>query len=857
MTLLQSFRVPLRFLRGQYGRTALTVMAVALGVALVCALDVVSRSMQVAFDEVIDAMAGRAALAVTAGQNGLVQEDVAEGIGRVPGVELAVPVVSTTAFLADGSGEAITVFGVDFLNRSALSVYEALASGRPWVQDSTRFLENPRAVVLTETFAKRRGLRKGDSVELDTPRGRERFSILQLFEPQGVGRVYGGNLVMMDLDAAEEAFTQPRLVNRIDVVVGRQEDLAAVRSAIAAVLPPGLEVTTPAQRKLDIQRVMRSLDVLLQAVGLVGLVIAYLVAFNGMSSGFERRAWQLGVLAAIGARPSTIWRVQMKEALVVGIASVVLGVIFSIGLAYVFLPVLTTTAALNFNLVALRAGLMVTPASFGIAAALGIGVTLLAAWLPASRSVRLGVAATIRGKGRAARRSAKRPGWTIPLALWTAVALAVFLQQRMQSANLGLAATALIAAATAASAFALVPLAARALLALATLVGASGRLTATDLRESSRRVGLTAATIAVGVAAVAWLLILGRSFEYSVVDALARAIRADLVVTSTHIGSGFLEAPLAAEALREVREVRGVRAAAGWRALEWRYEGRSIGLSAYDPQYFRDRRFGEWPLKAAAAGDVWEKVARGEGVVVSTSYVASFRKSVGDRLLLETPTGPLSLPILGVTVDFVSPRGTVEMSREVFKDHWQDASVTRIFVLKDLSQSAIALRAEIGRLLGERFQVRILSASELLDYFVSQVRRAFSVIPIFAATIYLVILIGLAGSLITSVLDRRRELAVVRAIGLRRQLVRRVVTLESLAIACVGLILAALGAALWAALWIRGTFQLLLGWALSVRIPIAELLVLALVTVGVCYVASLLPAWRVGSLEVTEILRYE
>jgi len=857
MRLFQSFRVPLRFLRGQYGRTALTVMAVALGVALVCALDVVSRSMQVAFDEIIDTMAGRAALAVTAGQDGLVQEDVAERIGRVPGVELAVPVVSTTAFLTDGSGEALTVFGVDFLNKNALGVYEALASGGPLVEDSTRFLEDPRAVVLTQTFAKRRGIHKGDSIELDTPRGKKRFSILRLFEPQGVGRVYGGNLVMMDLDAAEEAFTQPQLVNRIDVVVRRQEDVAAVRSAIAAALPPGLKVTTPAQRKLDLQRVMRSLDVLLQAVGLVGLVIAYLVAFNGMSSGFERRAWQLGVLAAIGARPSTIWRVQMKEALILGIGSVVLGVVFSIGLAHVFLPVLTTTAALNFNLFALRARLMVTPASFGMAAALGIGVTLLAAWLPASRSVHLGIAATIRGKGREPRRSARSPRWTIPLALWTAVALAILLQRRMQSAELGLAATALIAAATAASAFALVPLAARALLALAPLVGASGRLTATDLRESSRRVGLTAATIAVGVAAVGWLLILGQSFEYSVVDALGRAIRADLVVTSTHIGSGFLEAPLDAEALREVREVPGVQAAAGWRALECRYEGKSIGLSAYDPQYFRDRRFGEWPLKAAASGDVWEKVARGEGVVVSTSFVASFGKSVGDRLLLETPTGPLSLPILGVTVDFVSPRGTVEMSRDVFKDRWQDASVTRVFVLKDPSQSLNALRAAIGRLLGVRFHVRMLSARELLDYFVSQVRRAFSVIPIFAATIYLVILIGLGGSLITSVLDRRRELAVIRAIGLRRRLVRRVVTLESLAIASVGLILAAVGAALWSALWIRGTFQLLLGWALSVQIPVTDLLVLAFVTLGVCYVASLLPARRVGSLEVADILRYE
>lgn len=856
MRILPNFRVPLRFLRGQYGRTALTVMAVALGVALVCALDVVSRSMQVAFDEVIDAMAGRAALEVRAGEHGLVPEDVATRIDRVPGVKLAVPVVSATAFLTDGSREALTVFGIDFLNKKALRVYEALDSG-PIVGDSTRFLENPRAVVLTRTLADRLGLHPGDSIELDTPRGKKRFSILRLFEPRGIGRVYGGNLVMMDLDAAEEAFTQPRLVTRIDVVVAQQAHVGVVRSAIKALLPPGLKVTTPAQRKLDLQRVMRSFGVLLHAVALVGLIIAYLVAFNGMSSRFERRGWQLGVLAAVGARPSAIWRAQMEEALLLGIASVVLGIAFSVGLAHLFLPILMTTTALNFDLIARHAPLTLSPISFGIAVAVGIGVTLFAAWIPAARSVRFGIAATIRGKGREPRRSGSRPRWTVPIALWTVVALAVILQWRMQSAALGLAATALIAAAIAASAFPLIPLVARVLPALATFVGASGRLTATHLRESSRRVGLTAATIAVGVAAVGWLLILGRSFEYSVVDALGRAIRADLVVTSTHIGSGFLEAPLSVEALKEVRQVPGVQAVAGWRALGWPYQGESIGLSAYDPAYFRDARFGEWPLQAAAPGNVWEEVARGEGVVVSTSFVASFGKSIGERVLLQTPTGPLSLPILGVTVDFVSPRGTIEMSRNVFKARWRDSNVTRIFVLKDPAQSVTALRRAISRKLGARFQVRVLSEKELFDYFVSQVRRAFSVIPVFAATIYLVILIGLGGSLITSVLDRRRELAIVQAVGLRRRLVRRVVILESLAIVCVGLTLAAVGAGLWAALWIRGTFQLLLGWALNGQIPGAELLLLALVTVVIGYVASLVPARHVASLEVADILRYE
>src|SRR5262249_36891001 len=159
--------------------------------------------------------------------------------------------------------------------------------------------------------------------------------------------------------------------------------------------------------------------------------------------------------------------------------------------------------------------------------------------------------------------------------------------------------------------------------------------------------------------------ILARSFEGSVVDALARSIRADLVVTSTNIGSGFLEAPLHADVIDAVRAVPGVEGVAGWRALEGPYAGDSIRLSAYDPEYFRNPRFGEWPLRGARGADPWDAVIRGDGVVVSTSFVKSFGKGVGDQLELDTPTGPLALPIVGVTVDFVSPKGTVEMRRDL------------------------------------------------------------------------------------------------------------------------------------------------------------------------------------------------
>src|SRR5512135_2433068 len=116
--------MPRRFLRGNYARLTLTVIALGCGVAQVAADDLVARETLRAFVEIIDTVAGRAALQVSAGEGALFSEEVATSIAKVPGVELTVPVVSSTAFMADGSGELLTVQGMDIANEKAAAVYE-------------------------------------------------------------------------------------------------------------------------------------------------------------------------------------------------------------------------------------------------------------------------------------------------------------------------------------------------------------------------------------------------------------------------------------------------------------------------------------------------------------------------------------------------------------------------------------------------------------------------------------------------------------------------------------------------------------------------------------------------------------
>src|SRR5213593_3575725 len=379
-------RMARRFTRGGAARLALTVLAVAWGVALVAAVHLANRAVLRAFVEVVDTMAGRAALEVVAGEGGLFPEDVAAAVATVPGVEASAASVKGAAF-ADG-GTLVTVYGVDLTGDVPERVYGA----RLEVDDPVVFLARPDSIALARPFAAARGLAPGDRIELVTPAGRRTFTVRGLL-------------------AAEELFTRRGFVTGVDVVVPPDVDVQPVAAAIASRLPAGLRVEAPAQRQADLRRVTESLRVALQALGLFGLVASFLITFNRLSTMFEERAWQLGVLRAVGLRTGAVWRALLGESLLVGAAGVALGIPLGLGLGRLLVPVIATASAVANKLVAPPAALAPEPGALLVAGALGLVTAVLAAVLPAWRAGRVAVAETMRSRGSESPGGGGRAPW--------------------------------------------------------------------------------------------------------------------------------------------------------------------------------------------------------------------------------------------------------------------------------------------------------------------------------------------------------------------------------------------------------------------------------------------------------------
>lgn len=852
------FRIARRFLREGYGRLTLTVFALASGVALICAFDLASRAVVRAFTEVIDTMAGRAALQVSPGEGGLFPEETVATVRQVAGVELAVPVVTGAAFTVDESGELLTVHGVDIAEDAAVRVYGVRDEDGLQLEDPLMFLSQPDSVALTRTFAKRRGLDVGDRIALETPTGRRRFTVRALLDAGGVARVYGGNLVVMDLWAAEAAFTRPGYINRVDVVVARDMDVGSVRDAIATALPPGLRVEAPAQRKADLHKVMFSFRVLLQGVGLIGLVAAFLIAFNRLATVFAGRTWQVGMLRAVGVSTPAVWRELLKEGLLLGAAGAVVGIPLGIGLGWLVLPAIAETTALNFKLVATEAELAIRPESLLWAAGLGLGTALLAAALPAWTAARVPAVQMIGRRGLEQMGVSSKRSLLMCLAAAAGIVIAVALQSSTQSPVWGLLATLLIAIVAALAAQPFLH-AVRTLLmpAFRWLFGPASRFVAMTLLHNSRRAGLTIATLGVGVGAVLWLWTLSRSFEQSVIDVVSGAYSSDLVVSSQRAASGFLEAPVDDQLSADIAAVGSVGSVVSNRTIDWNYGGGPIAINAFDRSYFREPTFGRWPLVGRRLPGVWEQVASGTSVIVSSNFVLNLGVDVGDTIVLDTPSGPLELRIAGVTVDFASPRGTLEITREVYKRYWRDNHVTRVFVNLDPGADPATVRAAIAAQLGTAYGLRILSSRELLGYFAEQVRRAFAPVTILAVMILLVVVLAVADTLAASVADRTRELGAIRAVGVERRHLGRMVLAEGLALGVLGLILAIGAGVGLATLWVEATFPYLLGWVLELHIPYGRAAFMAALTLVICLGAALSQALRAARLQPAVALRYE
>jgi putative ABC transport system permease protein len=673
-----------------------------------------------------------------------------------------------------------------------------------------------------------------------------------------VGAIVNHCLFMNAADAAELTGLSG-LVTRIDVFLQPDADRDAVRGRVQQALAGRASVQTPGENEQRVQKLMAGLQLGFSLSGAGALVIGLFLVYMVLTVTVADRRHEVGVLRSLGATRGQVWALFVGEALVLGLAGAGLGVPAGIYLAdYLGLePIRALLSDLILPLENTR--LEVTPDAVTAATLAGLATALLAALVPAVHAAREEPAGAVR--------RAPPPAVVGHWVYLGAIALGFFLAGTACMAArrslperwgtyggfvLVLLGTLLTTPLLAALGARLVQPGVRA------LFGIEGRLAADNLVRFPGRTGLVITVLAAGVALFMQTAGVIRSNRDPIMEWVAEIMDADLVVNSGQAATGTgqsLAMPdsLGPEALAASPDVA---AALPVRYRQVDYGETRVFLLALDAEGFAaaNRRLG------TGTGRDLYPLLRQPGparALVSENFAALNGVQAGDVVKIRGPRGPIELRVAGSVVDYNFPTGTLIVDRELYREHFDDPYVDEFYLYLRPRADAEAVRAELSRRWEEKYAVKVFTRAELLARYERMIRRFADVAYAQEVVVGLVAALGVLFALLISVMQRRRELGVLRAVGATQAQVLRSVLAEAV---LMGLIGTGIGLVLGVPVEWYCVHVILFeeaGFLLPVRIPWREAALIGTAAMLTATLAGLWPALRTSRLHIPEAIAYE
>jgi putative ABC transport system permease protein len=844
--------VTLRYLRSAAVRTLLTIFGIVLGVAVVVAIDVVNGSVMTSFRGTIDKVAGKTAL--TVGEGTGLAEELLEVVRGVPGVAVAVPVIRETARDVKTHAQ-LTVFGIDTVSDSKVRDYDITADDVR-VEDELAFLNDPKGVIITGAYAQRTGLQVGDVIELETADGVSEFNVRGTLAPRGVAKIFGGDLLLMDVFAAQIAFGRGKVFDYIDVVPERGQQVAALAERIAKAVGYKAEVARPQRRTEEAEQIMSGFKLGLSIASLVAICVGAFIVYNALAIAVAQRRKEIGILRAIGVTRGQIMTVFVGEGLLIGMVGSALGIVAGILLAHASIGLVDATFSQMYTRVQLE-GLSVAPGQLIIGLAVGIGVSFLAAFFPSRRAAHVEPATAMRKKFDSADVAVPSGSTALRLAAgWAAAtALIAIYAHARESALIGYAAVATFAM----TAAFLAP-------AIARSVGLGAGLWA---RRSSpvarmgvigfeRNAGRNAVAIAALGIALANVVTSGfflGSLQQTTERWINRTLRADVFVfAGRQVGARF-ERPMSEAIAAELQAKPGVEYVEALRLVRQRFRGQPFLMNAYDVV-----NYNRYNRQAVVEGDLDEataQVAAGKAVMASQTFMRQFKLRLGDVVELQTMRGKRPFPIALVYADYSTELGGLTMMRSVYIDLFGDRLVDAYSVYNKRGADAEAVRRRIADEVGKKHRLMVVANGEFKKEIRGVIERSFAMMGALELVAILVALLGIVNTLVVSVIDRRMEIGILKAIGAGRRQVQQMFMVEAWLL---GFAACLLGIGFGCAnsvyvvkelIWFQIGQQI--DWEFSLR-TVLETFVVAQV---VALVAAWLPTRAAARLDVVEALSYE
>ena len=827
----------LRYLKRHPWLTALSVLGIALGVAVVVSIDVANSSARRAFTLSAERVTGRATHSIVGAET--IADSVFRHIRIDAGIRPSAPIVEGYLELR---GRTFEVLGVDPFFDQPFRGYASSLSDL----DLAAFLGLEPVVLLPAGAAEDLGIRSGDTLAVVVSGRMHRVVVGGTFDGGDQKDDAIANMLVADVGTAQRLFGMEGRLSRIDLVL--PEDAAAA-TRVEAVLPDGVRLVRSGTRTETVLQMTRAFEVNLTALSLLALVVGMFLIYNTMTFSVVQRRPLIGRLRAIGVTDREVFRLILYEAVLLGAAGTALGLAGGLALSRGLVGMVAQTINDLYYAVDVQ-NVRLDPWILVKGGALGVGATLLAALAPAREAARSPVAVVLQRSEEEVRARRNLPRSTAA-AVGVAMVAAVLLFISGRSIVLSYVGLFLILVA-----FVLIVPLALTLFARAArrfmgrFFGVIGRMAAQGVIHNLSRTSVAAAALGIAVAAAVGVGVMIGSFRDTVSTWLDYTLQADLYIQAPSTMGRLGDAVLSPELAEAFSRIDGVGAVSSIRQIDVIADGDPIEVAGVvgGPNRRVSVRFA-----SGNVDDIWRRYDAGDVIV---SEPLAYRKGLarGDSLHLPTSKGPRGFRVAGVFYDYGSDLGMAMMSRPVFERHFDARGLSGISLYvepdADLARVASLVREAAGAQ-----DIIVRSNRDLRDYSLEIFDRSFAITSVLRLLALLVAFVGLVSALMAIQIERRREFAVLRAEGLTPGQLWRYVTLESCVLGtAAGLAALPLGVLL-AAVLVFVINKRSFGWTLEIGIEPGLLVQAVMIALSASLLAGLYPAFQMARSNPADALR--
>ncbi len=843
-------RTAWRRIRQRPFQYVLLILGIALGVAMIVAIDLTNGSAKRALDISAEAITGKATHRLSGGRAGSLDQQVYLDL-RKRGFDSAAPVIEGYVLAPALGNRPLRLMGIDPFAEPPFRP-ELWRDQDP--ASASRFLVHPNGVMLSRDMAEKYHLRLGESFVLQVQGTPKAVMLVGLIAPADkITAERLQDLILADIATAQELFKMPDRLSHVDLIIHD----SATAAQIERDLPSGVRLEPAAAQNNTLKQMMTGFTVNLTAMSLIALLVGLFLIYNTVTFNVLQRRRLFGVLRCLGVTRAQLFGLILTESFAAAVIGSALGLLLGVGLGESLIGLVTQSIndlyfVVNVREVAVSAWVLLKGWVVGVVAA------LLAALPPAIEAMRTAPASSLRRSELEGEVSVViRWLWVGGIAL--AGCGAVMLWWPGKNLALGL-----VGLCTVVMAFALIaaPLARIMMLRLAPLLGRwlgpLGWIAPRDIVRSLSRTSVAIAALMTALSVTVGVSLMVSSFRKTFTDWLGLTLQTDIYVTAPALSSTRPTGNLPPDAVNTLDKWPGVREAVMSRYVsvyspDW---GREVDLTAVSGDISDGKRPYRWISGDPAV--LWKRFLAGEGVMLSEPLVSRQGLNVPPKpITLTTESGPRQFPVLAVYADYTSDQGVVLMDQATYRSLWHDPEITNLALFLQPGKDVDRVLHDLQMAYAGRKDIVIQSSRSLRESALATFERSFSVTEAIKLVATTVAVVGILGALMSLALERVRELGIFRAIGMsRRQLWRMIIFEAGLMGGMAGLLAMPAGLAL-AWILIRIINVRSFGWMLHMQFQFGDFSSALAVAVITAVAAGLYPAWHSSRLNIASAIREE